>query len=71
VLPVWLTDRLPETVWLAVVDWLVLRLCVKEVVGHALASPVDVREPDTEGDADAVCVMVSLTEAKEAEADPL
>jgi hypothetical protein len=49
----------------------VLRLCVKEVVGQALASPVDVREPGTEEDADAVCVMVSLSEANEAEADPL
>ena len=46
-------------------------LCVKEVVGQAVDMPLTLGDSEEEGDAEAVCVTVSLTEAKEAEADPL
>lgn len=53
------------------VEPLTLILCVKEVVGQALGSAVDVSDTKEEGDEDGLCVIVSLAEPKEAEADPL
>jgi hypothetical protein len=58
-------------VWLAVVEPLWLILCVKEVVEHSVDMPLTLGDSEEEGDADAVCVIVSLAEPKEAEAEPL
>jgi hypothetical protein len=41
------------------------------VVGQALAIPLTLGVSETEAHADAVCVVVSLEEPKEAEAEPL
>ena len=53
------------------VEPLALILCVKEVVGQAVGSAVDVGDTKEEGDAEFVCVMVSLNEPKEAETEAL